>query len=157
MTDHPRLTAEERAEIRTKHIEAVSEINGAGLCWCRECGVKSTMPCLAICILNELEQAEQRYFTSEKFRSEDANDQQGDLEVLVKQRDRFKHKLEQAERERDRLCGCKICLCEDQAQCQGCGARFCEIHEKAAQREMRLREEFKKYATHLDHCDGYES
>ena len=29
-----------------------------------------------------------------------------------------------------RECGCITCVCEDEEQCQGCGARFCSAHHK---------------------------
>lgn len=27
-------------------------------------------------------------------------------------------------------CGCVLCTCEDEVQCHGCGAKFCEEHNK---------------------------
>jgi hypothetical protein len=32
-------------------------------------------------------------------------------------------------RAKNQPCGCVICTCENDAQCQGCGARYCGIHK----------------------------
>jgi hypothetical protein len=52
---------------------------------------------------------------------------------------------------REQMCGCVVCVCEDEEQCQGCGARHCGTHrvgqipnpifdDRADRAEARVRE-----------------
>lgn len=109
------MTEQERAEQKKQFILLINSLRLSASVY----DTKQEQVLLKVCDdllglytqrLDALEQAEQklddavgRYVLSERFRSEDARDQQGDLEMLVKQRDSFKGKLEQAEQREQRV------------------------------------------------------